>query len=150
MSNGRGDWHGYYFTAYGIAVKHGFTGTEEAWLESLRGERGPGARLRYDLDREVLEWTFEGQEDDWQELLDINDLRGYVISATLDQAQQALDQVQAAQAAAETARAGAETAQEAAQAAREGAKLQTEAAERFAAKAARRRARRGGAASKKN
>ena len=41
MSNGRGDWHGYYFTAYGIAVKHGFTGSEEEWLESLRGERGP-------------------------------------------------------------------------------------------------------------
>lgn len=24
------------FTAYGIAVKHGFYGTEEEWLESLR------------------------------------------------------------------------------------------------------------------
>lgn len=28
-------WKGYYFTAYGIAVKHGFEGTEEQWLESL-------------------------------------------------------------------------------------------------------------------
>lgn len=28
---------GEYITAYGIAVKHGFTGTEEEWLESLRG-----------------------------------------------------------------------------------------------------------------
>lgn len=28
-------WRGYYFTAYGIAVKHGFTGTEEEWLAWL-------------------------------------------------------------------------------------------------------------------
>ena len=33
----------YYFTAYGIAVKHGFQGTEEQWLESLKGAQGdPG------------------------------------------------------------------------------------------------------------
>lgn len=39
-----GNWHGYYFTAYGIAVKHGFTGTEEEWLAGLRGPQGdPGA-----------------------------------------------------------------------------------------------------------
>ena len=88
MSNGRGDWHGYYLTAYGIAVKHGFAGTEEEWLESLKGERGPGAVLRYDLDREMLEWSFEDRED-WQELLDINDLRGYVVAATLDEAREA-------------------------------------------------------------
>ena len=31
----------YYFSAFSIAVKHGFTGTEDEWLESLRGERGP-------------------------------------------------------------------------------------------------------------
>ena len=30
----------YYLTAYGIAVKHGFRGTEEEWLESLKGEQG--------------------------------------------------------------------------------------------------------------
>lgn len=33
-------WRGYYITAYGIAVKHGFDGTEEEWLESLKGEKG--------------------------------------------------------------------------------------------------------------
>lgn len=31
---------GYYITAYGIAVKHGFQGTEEEWLDSLKGEGG--------------------------------------------------------------------------------------------------------------
>ena len=34
-------WRGYYLTAYGIAVKHGFKGTEAEWLESLKGEAGP-------------------------------------------------------------------------------------------------------------
>ena len=31
----------YYITAYGLAVKRGFTGTEEEWLKSLRGPTGP-------------------------------------------------------------------------------------------------------------
>ena len=30
----------YYLSAYGIAVKHGFTGTEAEWIESLKGEKG--------------------------------------------------------------------------------------------------------------
>ena len=30
----------YYLSAYGIAVKYGFQGTEEEWLESLKGEKG--------------------------------------------------------------------------------------------------------------
>lgn len=34
----------YYLTAYGLAVKHGYTGTEEKWLESLKGE--PGSDLK--------------------------------------------------------------------------------------------------------
>lgn len=33
-------WRGYYLTAYGIAVKHGFKGTEAEWLESLKGKKG--------------------------------------------------------------------------------------------------------------
>lgn len=33
-------WPGYYYSAYGIAVKHGFEGTEEEWLESLKGADG--------------------------------------------------------------------------------------------------------------
>jgi len=28
----------YYLSAYGIALKHGFAGSEEAWLESLKGD----------------------------------------------------------------------------------------------------------------
>ena len=36
-------WRGYYISAYGIAVKHGFQGTEEEWLESLKGAPGDPA-----------------------------------------------------------------------------------------------------------
>lgn len=36
----------YYLTAYQIAVKHGFTGSEKEWLDSLKGAEGkPGAGL---------------------------------------------------------------------------------------------------------
>ena len=35
-----GSWEGYYISAYGIAVKNGFEGTEEEWLESLKGTPG--------------------------------------------------------------------------------------------------------------
>lgn len=31
---------GYYLTAYGLALSHGYEGTEEQWLESLKGDRG--------------------------------------------------------------------------------------------------------------
>lgn len=33
-------WKGHYFTAYGLAVKHGYAGTEAEWLASLRGPQG--------------------------------------------------------------------------------------------------------------
>ena len=33
-------WRGYYLSAYGIAVAHGYSGTEEEWLATLKGESG--------------------------------------------------------------------------------------------------------------
>lgn len=35
----------YYLTAYGIAVKNGFEGTEQEWLESLKGATGAGFEI---------------------------------------------------------------------------------------------------------
>ena len=35
---------GYYLTAYGIAVKHGYAGSEKEWLLTLKGERGEDGR----------------------------------------------------------------------------------------------------------
>ena len=39
----------YYFSAYGIAVKHGFVGTEEEWLASLKGEKGEDGNVDFEL-----------------------------------------------------------------------------------------------------
>ena len=40
----------YYITAYGLAVKHGYTGTEEQWLESLKGDPGEGLLVERSFD----------------------------------------------------------------------------------------------------
>lgn len=45
--------------AYIIALEHGFVGTVEEWLESLKGESGKSA---YEL---AVEAGFEGTEDEW-------------------------------------------------------------------------------------
>lgn len=39
-ANGKMEFKGYYLSSYAIAVKNGFVGTEEEWLESQRGPRG--------------------------------------------------------------------------------------------------------------
>ena len=45
----------YYLTAYGIALKHGFRGTEEEWLESLRGPKGDPVlwKAQYETEAEL-------------------------------------------------------------------------------------------------
>ena len=48
-ADGEAEVKGYYLSAYAIAVAHGFEGTEEDWLESLKGaagEQGTGLDLR--------------------------------------------------------------------------------------------------------
>ena len=75
-------WRGYYITAYGIAVKHGFKGTEAEWLETLKGDK---VQLRYNEDTKTLEWKYE-DADEWLELMDINALQGEVVPEVLEQA----------------------------------------------------------------
>lgn len=54
---------GYYITAYGIAVKHGFEGDEAAWLETLKGEPGRGFEIRGKYDTvEQLQAAVKGPE----------------------------------------------------------------------------------------
>lgn len=91
----------YYITAYGLAVKHGFKGTEEEWLESLKASE---IEIRY-LDG-MLQWrriprvTDDSEasnvlEDDeteneaedlyaWHDLIDIADIRGEVIEQAME------------------------------------------------------------------
>ena len=132
------EWRGYYITAYGIAVKHGFQGTEEEWLKSLKGDGGEPIVIRYDETAQQLQWKYES-DTQWQELLSLSELQGDVVSQTLAAAQSAKTAAEAAQAAAETAaqttgtdaataKSGADTATEKAAAAAASAKTATDAA----------------------
>lgn len=93
------NWKGYYLTAYGIAVKHGFKGTEEEWLASLRGEAGAKAELTYDEGEETLLWRAEGEKE-WKVLLPLSSLQGDVVSATLAEARRAEEGAESANASA--------------------------------------------------
>lgn len=108
-------WRGYYITAYGIAVKHGFKGTEAEWLETLKGDK---VQLRYNEDTKTLEWKYE-DADEWLELMDINALQGEVVTEVLEQATAAKEAAEIAQAGAEAARDSAVTASETAVSAKE-------------------------------
>ena len=132
------EWRGYYITAYGIAVKHGFQGTEEEWLKSLKGDGGEPIVIRYDETAQQLQWKYES-DTQWQELLSLSELQGDVVSQTLAAAQNAKTAAEAAQSAAETAaqttgadaaaaKSGAATATEKATAAAASAKTATDAA----------------------
>ena len=132
------EWRGYYITAYGIAVKHGFQGTEEEWLKSLKGDGGEPIVIRYDETAQQLQWKYES-DTQWQELLSLSELQGDVVSQTLAAAQNAKTAAEAAQSAAETAaqttgadaaaaKSGATTATEKAAAAAASAKTATDAA----------------------
>lgn len=100
-------WRGYYITAYGIAVKHGFKGTEEEWLASLQGADGRSIEIRYNDVTNVLEWKFT-DDDAWTQLLDLEQLQTEIVAQTLAQAQAAQQAAEAAQAAAEASQQEAE------------------------------------------
>ena len=132
------EWRGYYITAYGIAVKHGFQGTEEEWLKSLKGDGGEPIVIRYDETAQQLQWKYES-DTQWQELLSLSELQGDVVSQTLAAAQNAKTAAEAAQSAAETAaqttgadaataKSGAATATEQATAAATAARMATDTA----------------------
>lgn len=68
MSRGNAGWENppYYLTAYGLAVKHGYTGTEEEWLASLKGDPGPGIVIlgHYDTLAALEEAVTEPEDGD--------------------------------------------------------------------------------------
>ena len=68
MARGTAGWENppYYLTAYGLAVKHGYTGTEEEWLASLKGDPGPGIVIlgHYDTLAELEEAVTEPEDGD--------------------------------------------------------------------------------------
>ena len=58
-------------SAYDIAVKAGFNGTVEAWIESLKGVDGKQVELRTANNK--LEWKY-ATDTEWQELVTLTDL----------------------------------------------------------------------------
>lgn len=83
-------WHGYYLTAYDIAVKRGFSGTEQEWLDSLKGEPGAAAELRYNNETDTLQWK-SVEEEEWQNLMTLAEIQGSLIRETLKAAEEARD-----------------------------------------------------------
>lgn len=59
------------YSAYDIAVLEGYEGTEEEWLESLKGEK-----LEIRNNNGVLEWKYE-TDSDWTELIDLTIINDY-------------------------------------------------------------------------
>ncbi len=80
-----GGWRGYYLTAYGIAVKHGFRGSEEEWLKTLGGERGERAELRFNGENKCLEYMY-ASEGEWRTLCELKDIQGDMVTAVLEEA----------------------------------------------------------------
>lgn len=97
-NDGEDGWRGYYISAYGLAVKHGYEGTESEWLESLYGEE---VMLRYDGTADELQWKYKSAEQ-WDSLMDTDALRGEIVSQTLSAAQSAREKAESAQTAAES------------------------------------------------
>lgn len=63
------------YSAYELAVKHGFKGTEEEWLASLKGD---GAGIQLKEENNVIYWKYSDQ-DEWIVLVDLTGERDYEI-----------------------------------------------------------------------
>lgn len=90
-----------FLSAYGIAVKHGYTGTEEEWLESLKGGKGDP-------------FTYEDFTEE-----QLQDLRKGVVQEALDAASASAAAAAQSAAAAADKESGAKAAQRAAEQARD-------------------------------
>ena len=91
-ADGRAEEKGYYLSAYGIAVKHGYAGTEEDWLRSLRGPVGDHVEMQY-ADG-MVQWK-PSESSLWFPLIPIEAIQGAVVEQTLAQAQASAEAAQA-------------------------------------------------------
>ncbi len=85
-------WRGYYLSAYGLAVKHGYTGSESEWLEDLHGapgEDGKPIELQYDSETDTVQWRVLGDVT-WISFITGSELRTPIIDQTLERAEAAV------------------------------------------------------------
>lgn len=73
----------WYLSAYAVAVKHGYQGTEEEWLRELRGD---SAEFRYSEEARALQWKLS-EEQDWHDVLSLDDLQPEITSEILEEMQ---------------------------------------------------------------
>lgn len=106
-----------YLSAYAIAVKHGYTGSETEWLDSLQGKSGHGVLLHFDPVRNMLQWRSE-DETTWQDLVSLDELQTELEAATIAEARAAKQGAATAETGAQIARSEAQTAAADAQAAK--------------------------------
>ncbi len=91
-------WRGYYLSAYGLAVKHGYTESESAWIASLKGypgENGKPVELRYDETTDMIQWRVL-DDAQWKDLMAASELRGEIIDRTIAAAETAQEKAEAA------------------------------------------------------
>ena len=107
-ADGRAELKQYYLSAYAIAQKHGYTGTEEQWLASLHGADGKATKMQYAGKK--IQWALDGSAE-WVDLVNMQDIQDEItedaketITATASQA------AATATAAAQTAKTAAEAA----------------------------------------
>lgn len=111
-ADGRAELMQYYLSAYAIAQKHGYTGTEEQWLASLHGADGKATKMQYAGKK--IQWALDGSAE-WVDLVNMQDIQDEItedaketITATASQA--AATATAAAQAAKTAAEAAAQSA----------------------------------------
>ena len=82
---------GMYISAYGIAVKHGFKGTEEEWILSLKGEKGDAFVYEDFTEDELMKLKPKRGIDYWT-AEDVADIKGY-IDAEIGETEDALSAI---------------------------------------------------------
>jgi len=81
MNRGLG---GTYLSAYSIARKHGFPGTEEDWLLSLKGERGDNIEIEFDSERNMLKYKAL-TDIKWTDFMSLTQLQTDLEAATIEE-----------------------------------------------------------------
>lgn len=72
-NNRHGNTPPYLLSAYGIAVKHGYSGTEEEWLASLKGDQGEYPRMQFDSETGYLQIRYD-DSGEWTDIASLADL----------------------------------------------------------------------------
>lgn len=56
------------YSAYDLAVKHGYRGTEAEWLEAIKGDQ-----IELQVSSGILQWKYS-KDTTWSDLYDLNEM----------------------------------------------------------------------------